>query len=304
MSPTSQAILASWSLDPKIVLGVATCFLLYLRGWRVLHRTSPERFPAWRLWAFIGGLAATWVAIASPLDAFSGLLLSAHMVQHLLLLSVAPLLLLLGAPLLPLLRGLPRKFARDGVGPFLVWPALRRAAQRLTHPVTCWIVMAITLCAWHVPSAFDLALRSPAWHKAEHACFLGAALLFWWPVVCPFPSRPQWPVWSRAALPARSRFVEYDALGDTHVLGPCALPAVPSSTTPLWDNRAERPELRRCPHVGARLNDVPGPRRVDRDAIPVGKSSARASTIHPSERQPGTAETPQGWLVYRYANTP
>ena len=196
MSPTSQAILASWSLDPKIVLGVATCFLLYLRGWRVLHRTSPERFPAWRLWAFIGGLAATWVAIASPLDAFSGLLLSAHMVQHLLLLSVAPLLLLLGAPLLPLLRGLPRKFARDGVGPFLVWPALRRAAQWLTHPVTCWIVMAITLCAWHVPSAFDLALRSPAWHKAEHACFLGAALLFWWPVVRPFPSRPRWPVWS------------------------------------------------------------------------------------------------------------
>ena len=118
------------------------------------------------------------------------------MVQHLLLISVAPPLLLLGAPLLPLLRGLPRKLARDGAGPFLVWPALRRGAQRLTHPVSCWIVMAIILCAWHLPPAFDLALRSPAWHKAEHACFLGASLLFWWPVVRPFPSRPQWPVWS------------------------------------------------------------------------------------------------------------
>jgi cytochrome c oxidase assembly factor CtaG len=196
MSPTSQAVLSSWSLDAKIALGVVASLLLYLRGWRVLHRTSPERFPTWRLWAFIGGLAAVWVAIASPLDAFSGLLLSAHMVQHLLLLSVAPLLLLLGAPLLPFLRGLPRKFARDGVGPFLVWPALRRAAQWLTHPVSCWVVMAITLCAWHMPPAFDLALRSPAWHKAEHACFLGAGLLFWWPVVRPFPSRPQWPIWS------------------------------------------------------------------------------------------------------------
>jgi cytochrome c oxidase assembly factor CtaG len=183
-------------LDSKIALGVVASFLLYLRGWRVLHRTSPERFPTWRLWAFIGGLAASWLAIASPLDAFSGLLLSAHMLQHLLLMSVAPPLLLLGTPLLPLLRGLPRKFARDGVGRFLVWPALRRGAQRLTHPVSCWMVMAITLCAWHVPTAFDLALRSPAWHKAEHACFLGASLLFWWPVVRPFPSRPQWPVWS------------------------------------------------------------------------------------------------------------
>ena len=196
MSPTSEAILTSWSLDRKIVLGVAAFFVLYLRGWQVLHRTSPERFPTWRLWAFIGGLAAAWVAIASPIDALSSFLLSAHMVQHLLLISVSPPLLLLGTPLLPLLRGLPRKFARDGVGPFLLWPRLRRGAQRLTHPVSCWMIMAITLCGWHIPSAFDLALRSPAWHKAEHACFLGASLLFWWPVVRPFPSRPQWPVWS------------------------------------------------------------------------------------------------------------
>src|SRR6266496_239670 len=56
--------------------------------------------------------------------------------------------------------------------------------------------MAVTLFVWHVPAAFDLALRSPAWHKFEHACFLGAWLLFWWPVVRPFPSRPQWPLWS------------------------------------------------------------------------------------------------------------
>src|SRR4029077_9217639 len=114
-------------------------------------RTLPARFPSSRRFAFVGGLAALWLAIASPLDAFSGLLLSAHMVQHLLLMSVAPPLILLGAPLLPLLRGLPRKFARDGVGPFLVWPALRGVGNKVTHPVSCWMVMAITLCAWHVP---------------------------------------------------------------------------------------------------------------------------------------------------------
>ena len=56
--------------------------------------------------------------------------------------------------------------------------------------------MAVTLCAWHSSAAFDFALRSSAWHKVEHACFFGASLLFWWPVVHPFPSRPQWPLWS------------------------------------------------------------------------------------------------------------
>ena len=196
MSSVSQAILSSWSFDPKIALGLAAALLLYCRGWLILHRTLPQRFSVWRLLGFTSGLIALWLAIASPLDAFSDLLLSAHMVQHLLLMSVAPPLILLGAPLLPLLRGLPRKFARDGVGPFLTWPALRRAANTVTGPSVCWVLMAVTLCAWHVPAAFDLALRSSAWHKAEHACFLGASLLFWWPVIRPFPSRPHSPLWS------------------------------------------------------------------------------------------------------------
>jgi cytochrome c oxidase assembly factor CtaG/ferredoxin len=179
-----------------LTLGLVTSLILYLRGWLMLHRALPARFPAWRLFAFAGGLVALWLAIASPLDAFSSLLLSAHMVQHLLLMSVVPPLILLGAPLLPLLRGLPRKIARDGVGPFLIWPALRRFGNTVTHPLTGWIVMAVTLISWHVPAAFDLALRSPGWHKVEHACFLGASILFWWPVVRPFPSRPRWPLWS------------------------------------------------------------------------------------------------------------
>jgi cytochrome c oxidase assembly factor CtaG/ferredoxin len=177
-------------------LGLLASLIVYLRGWFILHRSSPKRFPVWRALAFTGGLLSFWLAIASPLDAFSGFLLSAHMVQHLLLMSVAPPLILLGTPLLPLLRGLPRKFTRDGLGPFLVWPTLRRFGHALTHPVNCWILMAVTLFAWHVPAAFDLTLRSPAWHKLEHACFFGAALLFWWPVVRPFPSRPHWPLWS------------------------------------------------------------------------------------------------------------
>lgn len=196
MSPTFQAVISSWSLDLTIPLVLAVSFFFYVRGWLILHRTLPKRFPAWRLLAFAGGLVTIWFAVASPLDAFSGLLLSAHMVQHLLLISIAPPLILLGAPVSPLLRGLPRKFARDGIGPFLVWAPLRRIGNAITHPANCWLVMAITLLAWHVPIAYDLALRSPPWHKVEHACFLGASLLFWWPVVRPFPSHPRWPLWS------------------------------------------------------------------------------------------------------------
>src|ERR1044071_1895524 len=149
MSSVSQAILSSWSIDPKIALSLAAALFLYCRGWFILHRTLPGQFSVWRLMAFTAGLATPWLAISSPLDAFSGLLLSAHMVQPLLLMSVAPPLILLGAPLLPLLRGLPRKFARDGLGPFLVWPELRRIGKTITHPVGCWTIMAITLCAWH-----------------------------------------------------------------------------------------------------------------------------------------------------------
>src|SRR5258707_15809551 len=175
MSSVSQAILGSWSLDLRMVLGLAVVVILYFRGWLILHRTLAERFSVWRLLAFTGGLATFWLAIASPLDAFSGFLLSAHMVQHLLLMSVAPPLILLGTPLLPLLRGLPRKFARDGLGPFLVWPELRRAGHALTHPLNCWIMMAVTPCAWHVPAAFDLALRSPALHQLEAGCFFASS---------------------------------------------------------------------------------------------------------------------------------
>src|SRR5207302_6341805 len=48
---------------------------------------------------------------------------------------------------------------------------------------------------WHAPPVYDLALRSSGWHYLQHACFLGTALLFWYPVVRPYPSRPRWSPW-------------------------------------------------------------------------------------------------------------
>lgn len=196
MSSLTQAILSSWSLGFWPALTLVLSALVYLRGWRVLRHVQPARFPAWRAGAFLGGLGALVVAIGSPLDPLSEFLLSAHMVQHLLLMSVAAPLLLLGSPLLPILRGLPRGFAHDGLGPFLNWPLLRRIGSRLTHPVTGWLALLVGLCVWHIPDAFETALRSPAWHEVEHATFFLGALLFWWPVIRPYPSHPVWPAWT------------------------------------------------------------------------------------------------------------
>ena len=129
-----------------------------------------------------------WIAVASPLDTLDGLLLTAHMTQHLILMSVVPPLLLLGAPAVPLLRGLPRSAVRDGLGPFFSTPALHRVARLVTGPAFAWLAMNIAYLGWHVPQAYELALRSPGWHEVEHACFLGTSLLFWFPVIQPWPS--------------------------------------------------------------------------------------------------------------------
>src|SRR5882724_6050464 len=195
MISTAKAILSSWSIDPGLALALSVSGLIYIRGWTILHRLTPALFQRWRLLSFLAGLVTFWLAVNSPLDALSNFLLSAHMVQHVLLLMVVPPLLLLGSPALPLLRGLPRPLAREGIAPFLHWMPLRNVAHLLTAPAMCWILMTSTLCAWHIPAAFELALRSSSWHKVEHGCFLGAALLFWWPVVRPFPYRPRWPLW-------------------------------------------------------------------------------------------------------------
>src|SRR5262249_25029435 len=133
---------------------------------------------------------------ASPLDAFAALLLQVHMLQHLLLMLVAPPLLLLGAPPIALLRGLPARIAKDVLGPFLAWPALWRVAHLLTHPAVGGWALVLAAWLWPVPALYQLALRHPAWHVVEHATFLGAALLFWWPVVQPWPSRARWPRWT------------------------------------------------------------------------------------------------------------
>ena len=196
MSVEALSIYKEWS--PPLTLNVAILLttLFYTRGWISLRGTSPGLFPVKRLVAFLAGMLSLWMAIGSPLSAFDEASLTVHMVQHILLMLVVPPLVLLGAPSLPLLHGLPQWFVRTTLGPVLRWRPVRDLGTFLTHPIVCWILASIALVAWHVPPAFDLALRSDLWHEIEHACFLSTSILFWWPVVQPFPSEARWPRWS------------------------------------------------------------------------------------------------------------
>ena len=196
MNPVAQAALAAWTVPAGVVAASIAAAIIYARGFVGLHRQMPERFPRWRLGAFLAGLAAILIAIASPLAAFDDLLLQIHMIQHMLLMLVAPPLILLGAPAIPMLRGLPVAITKPALGPPIGSKVIRRLGRFITHPVTGWLAMSAAFWGWHAPGPFQLALRSERWHAIEHGCFLGAAILFWWPVVQPWPSTPHWPRWT------------------------------------------------------------------------------------------------------------
>lgn len=183
-----EAVLRSWSIPPVATAALVATVVIHARGFLALHRQRPDRFPPWRLAAFVAAALVLWTALASPLDALSGLLLSAHMAQHFLIVAVVPPLAWLGVPAIPLLRGLPASWAR-GLAPFLASRGLRRASRMVAHPAFGLAAFTIALWTWHAPPLYQLALRDPGWHVAEHATFLFGALLLWFPVVLPWPAR-------------------------------------------------------------------------------------------------------------------
>jgi putative membrane protein len=196
MTPSAQAILESWSAPLGVDVSLCVAVLIYTIGWLRLHIVFPNLISPRRLAAFSAGIVTLWVAVGSPLEAFDDVSLSVHMAQHLLLMAVAPPLILLGAPTLPLLRGLPRGITRGPVRHFLNSLPAKWLGRVLTDPVICWIFASVTVITWHIPAAFELALRSDSWHEFEHACFFATSLMFWWPVIQPFPSVAKGPGWS------------------------------------------------------------------------------------------------------------
>jgi putative membrane protein len=163
---------------------------LYLRGWLRLHKHD-HNVEAWSAGSFVFGLLLIWVATASPLAALDHEMLTAHMVQHLLLMTLAPPLILLGMPQKPQADGLLQRL--QAIGRPLRSEPIQQLGSVLTHPALCWLAAAGTLVVWHIPSVFMFGLRSQVWHGIEQLSFLISGLLFWWPVVRPSASTSKWP---------------------------------------------------------------------------------------------------------------
>lgn len=182
--------LTDWSLDPSLAY-VTVAAALYWRG----GRERAGRAEPLRAAAFVAGLLSIVVALDSPLEGYADRLFWVHMLQHVLLLTVAPPLILLGRPWPRMWRALPLG-ARTVVGRALARGRWSGPLRALARPVPAFILFNGSIAAWHVPVAYDATLSSGALHAAEHAVFFFCGLLFWARVINPGPLRPRlvWPV--------------------------------------------------------------------------------------------------------------
>ena len=169
----------SWALDPVPIIAATAFGGAYLARWRTV-RAAPRRerdAPVWRLCCFAGSLVLLLAALISPLDSLADQLFFMHMGQHVLLLDVVPILAILG-----LTRVLLRPLTRS-VG------ELERRARLLAHPVFAVVLYVAVIWVWHIPAAYDAALRHGAVHLLEHTTFLLAGSLYWWHLLSPIRAR-------------------------------------------------------------------------------------------------------------------
>ena len=180
-----------WVSAPLILVA-----LVYARGWVRVRKLDLHTIESWRAGSFVLGLLCIWLAVASPLAALDHELLTIHMVQHLLLMTLAPPLIWFGAPMNALLHGVPQGF-RNVMRHCFRSPPIQRLGRAIAHPAVCWLAAAATLVGWHVPSLFALGMRSGLWHTIEQVSFLASGLLFWWPVIQPgkgASNGSEWPI--------------------------------------------------------------------------------------------------------------
>ncbi|MFI4989569.1 MAG: cytochrome c oxidase assembly protein [Solirubrobacterales bacterium] len=171
----------SWTFEPSVLIAVALAGGTYVRRWwHVRTGDSPRPAadaPAWRLCCFLGALLFTLAALVSPIDALADQLFLMHMIQHVLLLDVIPILAILGFTKV-ILRPITRSI-HD----------LERRAGALASPALAVILYVGVIWAWHIPAAYDLALRHPLVHVLEHVTFLLAGSLYWWHLLSPIRGR-------------------------------------------------------------------------------------------------------------------
>ena len=178
-----------WSLDPSLVY-VAIAGGLYVLGSRGRDRPQPLQ-----ALAFAASLLTIVIALNSPIDYYADQLFWVHMLQHILLLTVAPPLLLLGRPWPRMWRAFPLQ-QRTKVARTIAHSPWVAPVRALARPLPAWILFNATIIAWHIPGAYDATLTSGVVHAIEHTMFFFIGLLFWARVIDPGPLRPRlvWPV--------------------------------------------------------------------------------------------------------------
>lgn len=186
-TPTLARMLGSWQLDPGVLVVCALAGALY--GWGAVRVRGRARghWPLWRVASFIAGLLVLICALLSGIDPYSDELLSIHVVQHLLLILVAPVLLLWGAPVrLALSACTPA--GRRAIGALL----RRRWVRVLTRPACGFALLSIVVLATHLTGLYEVALRDQAVHDFEHAAYFWSGIVFLLPLLAadPLPRPP------------------------------------------------------------------------------------------------------------------
>jgi len=193
-----------WSFDPFLIVVVAVVIWHEIGLARLARRSRPERTRQRRRrsWLFYGGLAVLLLSVASPIDYWADDYFFVHMLQHLLLMFVAPTLVVAGAPWQPLLDGLPgrsgqaitRGTLRGG------WSRpLRAVGAFLLRPWVAVTLFSVVMLAWHVPVLFDLAATNQAVHIwLMHGSFFAVGVLFWLQFIPSPPFRRKMPLASQA----------------------------------------------------------------------------------------------------------
>jgi cytochrome c oxidase assembly factor CtaG len=169
---------ASWSFDPVVIAGVVFLAVVYLGGWRRARESAGARAASYgRMTVFACGLLAILAALVSPIDRLGEQLMLMHMLQHILLLDIAPILLILGLTKI-LLRPATRRLT-----------TIERRSGYLAHPAFAVIAYAGFMWLWHIPAMYDLALRHDGIHVLEHVCFALAGAFYWWHLLSPIRGR-------------------------------------------------------------------------------------------------------------------
>jgi putative membrane protein len=181
-----MAELTTVLLESTIIIALAGLGTAYAIGWRRWRVLGPG-VPAWRVAAYVLGLASIAIALLSPIDRAAAERFSAHMVQHLILTMVAAPLLLLGDPF-PVVLWSASLPVRMAVGaPFRPGGTGRSILALLTALPTAWLLSTGVLWIWHWPALYETALEHDVVHAVEHVTFFLTAVLFWWPIVRPAP---------------------------------------------------------------------------------------------------------------------